>query len=166
MEDTTKSQLAFNTAKGATIISFSSATFQEEGIPKENVSKEKISKSSNFDVNEDAVVASPSYTQTSNTSVRRRKLPVPSQTRISTHKSSRTSLRQINRNREKWTSAALLVGWVFLISSLLATLQLSACGAGAGSKNDKEKVVLQYLKMKMEKDQKLGEGTLAQEHFP
>ena len=59
MEDTTKSQLALNTAKGATIIPFSSATFQEEGIAKENVTNEQISTSSNFDVNEDAVETYP-----------------------------------------------------------------------------------------------------------
>ena len=87
---------------------------------------------SNLINNHDNLMEGSSYTQNPNITLRRKKLPLISHT-----KSNKSSLRHINRHREKWTSAVLLVLWVFLISSLLATLQLSACGAGAGPKNDK-----------------------------
>ena len=91
---------------------------------------------SNLNVN-DISMENPVYTQKTNLTRRRKTLPGISYTKLLNNKSTKSSLRQMNRQRGKWTSAALLAVWVFLISSLLATLQLSACGAGAGGKTDR-----------------------------
>ena len=77
------------------------------------------------------------YTQEANLIRRRKTLAVILYSKSPNSKAIKSSSRQTNKKQGKWTSAALLVAWVFLVSSLLATLQLSACGAGAGSKSDK-----------------------------
>ena len=104
------------------------------------MAKRILPSSTNPEENNDILVGTTNYTQDSNITLKRKTLPsclIKSHAKVSSNKSSQktTSLRQINRLRVKWTSAILLIVWVFVISSLLATLQLSACGAGAGSKD-------------------------------
>ena len=84
---------------------------------------------SNVTDSHDILMEGSSYTQTPNITLRRKKLPLISHTKLLNNKSNKSSLRQINRHREKWTSAVLLVLWVFLISSLLCDVKFSIfCG--------------------------------------
>ena len=57
------------------------------------------------------------------------------------------SLRQINRNKERWTSAALLVAWVFLILTLFGTTQSFANSTGADNENDKAQGSVSIIKV-------------------
>ena len=71
---------------------------------------------SNLTDNHDILMEGSSYTQNPNITLGRKKLPLISHTKLLNNKSNKSSLRQIFRNREKWTSAVLLVLWVFLLA--------------------------------------------------
>ena len=137
MENNTKLKGATHTAKEMKQISSPSSSSDENSQVTKNSADDISLAGSKFSDYDGNLPVQPDATQDLNPTLRKRKLQSISQSKHSTHKSNRVSLRQINRHRERWTSAALLVAWVFLISSLLATIQLSASGAGAGNKNDK-----------------------------
>ena len=136
-EDTTKSKLANHEVKGMTLNSFASSALQQSRRLKDNSDDERSAITLDFhDIGSNCLESSNTISNSSNL-FRRTKLLISVLTRNCTHKSNRASIRQRNRIVEKCTSAALFVAWVFLISSLLTTFQLFACGAGAGNENDK-----------------------------